>query len=397
MIQERDKKSPKNVIENIAGRDIDGREIKVSKKSFLPQQLSFFGEFLPSEDDHKYSNTIAFYDSMPKYHFDSRGIKELREANGGKYLDTMVREFEYQNKTNTLIITPARIRTKDGNEREYFPGLREQNVEEALRKLACDQNNAVWLDEEAGVQFSLYQLQKELENTGHSIHIDSLKEALMILNHTIMEVSTKDGKQAMMSAPLFPLVALINRDQYLEDTDSKCLVKFHPLVTASIKKIDYRQFDYERWMKYKTILARYLDKRLSMHFSNAAINKTYNIKLSTVIQGSGIAASQSHSQNDRKMDRAIEELINSNVVCDVKKDIRREGKRITDIKYDFIPTLDFISEMKKSNKRRNQHLEKLSTSKNTYNLNKSKPKQDAIKTASPDDFKQLGAILNKDG
>lgn len=381
-----------NNIENIAGKDIDGKDINIAKKSFLPKQLSLFGEFLPSGDDHKYSNTIAFYDSMPKYHFDPRSINDERAANGGKYLDTLEREFEYEGKPTKLIITPARIRGKDGVEKEYFPGIREQNVEEALRKLACDQNNAVWLDEEAGVQFTLYQLQKELESTGHAIHIDNLKEALMILNHTMMEVSTKGGKQAIMSSPLFPLVILTSRENYLNDTDSKCYVKFHPLVTTSIKKLSYRQYDYLIWMKLKTILGRYLHKRLSEKYTYASPMKPFNIKLTTAITGSGTAASESHSQNDRKMDRAIEELIESNVISFVNKDVRKEKNRIVDIKYDFYPTLDFVGEMKKSNKRKSLQESRMEQINGVSHSN-AIIDNGTNKQATSDDFKQLKDVL----
>ena len=68
--------SKKSIHGNIQGYDIhDGKERKFIK--LRPPQLSLFQTFLPEAD--KYSNTIEFYDAIPKYFTNKRQmVKDAR-------------------------------------------------------------------------------------------------------------------------------------------------------------------------------------------------------------------------------------------------------------------------------------------------------------------------------
>ena len=70
---------------------------------------------------------------MPKYHWGKV------ERIGGKFLDTLEREFECKGTRYKIKIAPARITDKDGIDREYFPSKREELVEDALRRFATTQ------------------------------------------------------------------------------------------------------------------------------------------------------------------------------------------------------------------------------------------------------------------
>jgi hypothetical protein len=74
---------------------------------------------------------------------------------------------------------------------EYYPSPREELVEEALRKIACDQVKGVYLDDGAGVQFTLYELKKELKERGHDIDKVDLVEALKICNLTTLLLDSR--------------------------------------------------------------------------------------------------------------------------------------------------------------------------------------------------------------
>jgi hypothetical protein len=76
----------------------------------------------------------------------------------GIYLPRLERDFQHRGETYKVTIRPARITGRDGMDKEYYPGPREELVEEALRKLACDRLNGVYLDDQAGVQFTIYEL-----------------------------------------------------------------------------------------------------------------------------------------------------------------------------------------------------------------------------------------------
>ena len=73
----------------------------------------------------------------------------------GRFLNSLKQPFRHKGKDYVVKITPARIEEKDGSEKEYYPSWREELVEEALKKLACDQLNGVYLNGVAGVQFTV--------------------------------------------------------------------------------------------------------------------------------------------------------------------------------------------------------------------------------------------------
>ena len=161
------------------GRDIhDGKERTLAK--LQPTQLTLFQMFVPEDD--KYSNTIEFYDAIPKYFTNKRQMTEIREGPEGReiYLPTLEREFKHQDVSYILKIKPARAENRHGNELEYYPSEQEELVEEALRKLACDRLNGVYLGPGAGVQFTMYELREELRKRGHSMSHDELKRSLLI-------------------------------------------------------------------------------------------------------------------------------------------------------------------------------------------------------------------------
>ena len=124
----------------VKGTNVEGKVVTLEKCQ--PKQLSLFGSFI-SEDD-KYSNTIELYDAIPKYFASSKQMEELRE--GGKYLPILERKFKHKGEDYAVNITPARIKDQHGNEKEYYPTEREELVEEALKKIASDQRNGVYLD-----------------------------------------------------------------------------------------------------------------------------------------------------------------------------------------------------------------------------------------------------------
>jgi hypothetical protein len=145
--------------EGVRGTDINGNVVVLAKTH--PEQLVLFQTFLSDEDDNghgdeKYSNTIELYDAVPKYFSNPRLMDRMRKD--GKYLPMLERLFKHRGEMYTVKIWPARLEDRQGGEKHYYPGPREELVEEALRKLACDHLNGVYLGDLAGVQFTLYEL-----------------------------------------------------------------------------------------------------------------------------------------------------------------------------------------------------------------------------------------------
>ena len=141
---------------------------------------------------------IELYDAVPKYFSDPKLMASLRKD--GKFLLALKREFEHKGERYTLYIRPARIIYKNGDQKEYSPRPREELVEEALRKIACDRLKGVYLDDGAGVQFTLYELKKELRERGHDINSVDLVESLKICNLT--NISFRQRMERCSYSPL---------------------------------------------------------------------------------------------------------------------------------------------------------------------------------------------------
>ena len=81
------------------------------------------------------------------------------------FLPMLKREFEFRGERFVVKITPAKLETREG-ERDFYPSHREELVEEALRKIASTRLNGIFLNNIAGVQFTLYEVKKRTEGEG---------------------------------------------------------------------------------------------------------------------------------------------------------------------------------------------------------------------------------------
>jgi len=315
-----------------------------------PQQLALFQTFFPDDHQEHYSNTIELYDAIPKYVTNPKLVDAMRE--GGKYLPLLERQFQHRGEAFTVTIRPARLKDREGREKEYYPSPREELVEEVLRKLACDRLNGVYLDNLAGVQFTLYALKQEMRNRGHDIHLQSLIDALKICHGVDLHIYRADGS-IMLAAPIFPLLLIGSRQHWLKNpTETRCYVQFHPFITQCLSQLTYRQVDYGTYMHYRYRLSRWLHKRLAHNYVQASMLAPYTIRLSTILRDSGTQESAQNYNNPRSVERALDELCSKQIVLAITKDILRgPRKRLVDIKYTLLPTVEFVTEIKRANRR----------------------------------------------
>lgn len=317
-----------------------------------PEQLRLF-EFLETEDK-KYSNTIELYDAIPKYFWGN-----VKRENG-RYLNDLRRTFEFRGKKYRVTIRPARLDDKNGISKEYYPSQREELVEDALRKLACE-GRGIFLDNQAGVVFSLYVLQQELKRMGHGYAIVDIKDALLICAQTTIVLETEDGQpiseygKATLVSHLFETLGLQTREDWkTHGSKSKAFVRFNILVTNSINNVTFRQLNYEKCMSYKSVIARQLHKRMSHLFIQSSATTTFGILLSTIIRDFGITPYAQLRDNLYQVEEALEEMKEKDVInsftIDKIFDVQRKNK-ITDAKITIVPHPRFTSDMIKANER----------------------------------------------
>lgn len=311
-----------------------------------PNQLDFF-ELLGIENK-SYSRTIELYDFIPKYFWGKA------ERINGEFLRSIERDFECRGKKYRVRINPARIQSKDGITRDHYPGQREEVVEDALRKLAVE-GRGKFLDDSAGVVFTLYELQQELKRTGHSYSYDQIKETLFICAGSHIQLFSEDGSAVLLSNIFETLGLATLEDWKTKGSDAKCFVRFNALVTRAIQQFDIRRFNYEKAWAYKSVIARQLHKRLSHHYTQASGNNNYSIKLTTLIRDFGLTRYTELTKNLRDVKRALEEMKEKDVldkyqiepIVDAKRHNKLEDATIT-----LWTTYEFDMEAIESNRER---------------------------------------------
>lgn len=337
---ESNKKKPSTNLTTL--RKID--EYKQSK----PIQLNLFE--LLSPQDREFSNTIELYDFIPKYFWG-----KSKRING-KFLEQLEREFECRNIRYKVKIDPAKISDRDGITRDYYPSKREELVEDALRKFACE-GQGLFLDDQAGVTFTLYQIHQELKRLGHTYSIREIKDSLLICAKTNITVSTEDGKSILVSS-LFETLGLQTREDWKgQGEKTKAFVRFNSLVTQSIKQQTFRQLNYDKAMSYKSVIARQLHKRMSHHYTQASFSNPYHFLLSTVIRDFGLTKYTQLRDNLRDVQTGLEEMKEKEIIMAYKIQKTLESSqrnKLVDAKFTLMPDAGFIGEVIRTNKRQTE-------------------------------------------
>lgn len=328
--------------------------VKKRKKlsDYQEQQQLMLPFELPKPDQTDYTNAVNFYDAIPKYHW-ARRLKRT----DGKFLESLKKSFKFKQVEYKAIIKPARIVDSKGDEKEYYPGRREELVEEALRKMATE-GQGTFLDEHAGVRFTLYGVQKELKRMGHTYSIAQIKLAIRILASTeivIISENKKDPMEGEHASHLFENYGFISKEDWQRlGKDTKCFVIFNTYVTKSIKNKTFRRANYKRLMSYKKDLARYMERRISRNFTQATSWQYYTILASTIVNESGMSAYAAMRNNIREICKALDEMEEKGAITKyeatpIREDPKRKNSKIIDAKFEIRPSPVFAREIKAAN------------------------------------------------
>lgn len=343
---------------------IEVKKIKtLDKESFENKQLVLFQTFLVNTDLQRsaVSNCIEFWDSVPRYSISQQMMNKMRDDKGR--LDLLEISFNFRQTSLKAIIQPALIQEeKNGviSTVNYYPSSNEELIEEALRKIATIKRNGFHEpSQRSGVVFTLYELRNELKKRGHARSFGEIIKSLTILSCSIIEISAEDKQSSMAfgkRSAYFPQVSWVNRYDLLEDPSAKWYVQFHPLVTDSIDKLTYRQFNYEQLMQHNTQLARWLNKYLVNKYTMASKMKPFEMRYSTIKRESAMLNGYKvERQAIAACDFSMEELKKQKIAHEIKKNIVRAARNeIIDVVYTITPTFDFVAEVKAANARQNK-------------------------------------------
>lgn len=295
-----------------------------------------------------YSTTTELYDIVPKYIHDD--VEKLRTSDG--LLKPITRNFVFKKQEMVLNIIPAYLFDK---QKSCFPSVREEIIEDVLKKLATDPAKNEFLDNRLSVRFTLYELWKELKQIKHEYSYAQIRESLQILAKTNLEISNSDNKISF-SSNMFETLGRINcnskeEDEISEEEYSKKViyfVRFNSLVSESIKNKTWKIINYKQCMSYKKVVSRWLHKRISNMFLVGDVKVPYHILLSTIIRDSGMTKYSGLRLNLAQVEKCLEEMIKVGSIdrYDAEKiyDKHKQNK-IEDVKFSLYISQSFYDDI----------------------------------------------------
>ena len=332
--------------------------------------LFTFSLGLPAE----HSNTIEFYDSIPKYAITTAKQNRLRDDRGN--LKPQKVHFVYRPTLKpedgseiipreipcVMTISPAQIEESDGSYKHYFPSTDEELVEEVLRKMLAEQQYGLHLVEkrETFVRYIVYFIGAELKRRSKTRSHGQIQKAIKILNETKYHIQAEGLPNGFeFKGSILPEIITKTRSDFMNDPKSPSIARFSALVSHGINKLYFRQYNWVRLMDLKSELARWLFKRMAHQYTNASMTVPFHITYSEIDRDSGYMDKTRQTRNFAAVDKAWTELHQSNVIMSVERRETVEGRKVLDILYIIRPHPDFKDEIVKANQKRRRALEQL--------------------------------------
>jgi hypothetical protein len=134
---------------------------------------------------------------------------------------------------------------------------------------------------------------------------------------------------------------------------SKWQVQFHPLVTKSIDRLDYRQHNYKLAMSLTSQLARWLNKQLVLKYTFASVMNPFEMLYSTIKRDSHLLGYNACSRNSiALLEKAFQELEHRDVLMQFhRSNVLGQRGKIVDAVFKLTPSPRFVAEVKAANKR----------------------------------------------
>jgi hypothetical protein len=323
-------------------------------------QMALFQTVLANTDEQRegLSNAIDLWDSIPRYAITRSQMNAIRTAD--RFLETIEIPFRYGGCEFTATIDAARVKGKNGQSTSYYPSAREELIEHALRKISVEQQAGFFdaPNRRSGARFSLHALRKELEAQGHSLKYEEIIESLDILAKSTITIQCTSGDwdaELFRTSPYFPGLSGVRRKEYDADRSARWAVEFHHLVTRSIGRLTYRQFNYQRLMKCRSQLSRWLFAQLVLKYTQASITNSFEMRYSTIKRDSALLNGYARERAAiAALDAAWDELKELGALSTVKKAEQRGSRsKLEEVIYTIHPSIQFAGEQKAANRRQN--------------------------------------------
>lgn len=338
------------------------QEITTTPQAKSSLQYDLFRVF--HGDPAQLSNTIEFWDSIPRYAYSAR--QQAADRRAGKLKELYKQEFRWTPQPKIpgvhhvdLILTMAPAKLEDkatGDVIEVFPSADEELIEEVLRKIYADQSGLYGQHDEAKgksrVAFTLGHIYRELQLRGKTRSYEEILHSLHVMTGTHLTIASADAKNLYRGTILSDLVAT-NRSSWLADPNTRCSVTLPRPLHEAVQKLQFRQFNYATLMQLKSPLARWIFKRLCHEYINASLFDPYRVLFSSIQRDSGLLRDPRPNRNIKTLNAALDELTAAGTLLIVKQDPIADNRSTFDVQYTLTPHSDFVSDVKAANSRTN--------------------------------------------
>lgn len=338
----------------IASQKLPKKKLKKPPNQLIKSiQHDLFSDFL-TNDKSEVSNTVDLWERIPKYFLSPQEQKNLRTADG--LAQSYSQEYILRGKDGEPLpykvkIQPALIEQPNGNDKAFFPTRSEEIIEEVLKKIFTEQNLGIHdpKNAESWVKFSYSMIRRELEQRGCSKPYNEIKHSLEVMSKCILTVY-EDGEEIYTGAILQDYCS-VDRKKYLDNTKNLHVARLSVFISHAVNTLQFRQYNYKRLMGCKEQLSRWLLRRLINRFTYASLLTEHHFLFSTVKAESGLLRAKKEGDNRTKVIAGLEELKKTGAIYSYEVEERREGRKISDVKYTIKPTQEFSTEQKAANKR----------------------------------------------
>jgi hypothetical protein len=210
---------------------------------------------------------------------------------------------------------------------------------------------------------SIHQIAEELKHRGRSgpksksYSYPQIREALHVLAKTKIHLRSEDDDDDLVFSPIADFGYFNQKSTRPADPEASkatVYIRFNSLISQAILSRSWRQINYERIIGADLYLVRWLRKILGLRFTYAAPNKTFNIKLSTIIENSGVTLRDRLSDNLKAVEEALRAMTDIVARFSVDKQIMThratgKGRVLADAKIVIRPTHAFCVEQIKTN------------------------------------------------
>lgn len=303
-------------------------------------------------------NLVEIYDAIPRF-FDMKAVTDIdqmiRRATG------CVRKINYEVAvTAATIETQVKVPNQIGAKLKMtknvslFPGVREEFVEKAIRKIST--YSSTISGNHCVVHFTLYELKKELAMFGHDFKYSEIREALHILTHARIQIKTVDvdGSSIDMTSGYLNNLDIRSSsklskfyDPKASSDEARCQVELHPLISLKISQGRFRMYQYGIDMSLSSVFSRHLLRHLSIVWTNASEDKVFELSLMDFVKNVLAREPATRIYNDfRKLNEAVQELTESGILKPgtIPHPVKAsKGNGYADYTFPILPTNKFVT------------------------------------------------------